>query len=89
MYCKDYQRKGEHQQVRLDFLGYSFKPIVFRSQIDESVKLGYDPAISKTSVKRIIEEIKSETVANNHPFSFAHFWRKFFSSSKTGSPLEL
>ena len=59
VYCKDYRRKGKHRKVRFDFLGYSFRPIRFRSQIDGRVKLGFDPSISKTSGKRIVEELKS------------------------------
>ena len=59
VYCKDYQRKGVHQQVRFDFLGYSFEPIRFRSQLDGRVRLGFSPAISKTSSKRLLEEVKS------------------------------
>ena len=59
MYCKDYQRKGVHQPVRFDFLGYSFEPIRFRSQLDGRVRLGFTPAISKTSSKRLLEEVKS------------------------------
>ena len=59
MYCKDYRSKGKHQQVRIDFLGYSFYPIGFGSQLDGRVRLGFSPAISKTSRKRLLEEVKS------------------------------
>ena len=59
VYCKDYQRNGAHQHVRFDFLGYSFYPIRFRSQLDGRIRLGFSPAISKTSSKRLLEEVKS------------------------------
>ena len=59
VYCKDYRRTGKPAKVKFDFLGYRFQPRSFRSPSDGSIKLGFGPAISTTSSRRIIEEVRT------------------------------
>lgn len=59
VYCKDYRRKEAFEQVQFDFLGYSFQPPSTRSKKAKEIFLGFDLAISKSSRKKIVEEINS------------------------------
>jgi len=59
VYCKDYRRKGPHEQVQFDFLGYSFKPRPTISKITGQIRNIFDLAISLPSQKKIVEELKS------------------------------
>ena len=59
VYCKESRGKGGPHQVRFEFQGQSFSPIRFGSQFDGRVKLGFAPAMSKSSSKRLLEEVES------------------------------
>jgi len=58
IYCKDKNRRKEFERVCFDFLGYSFRP---RSCVDKQglVHPNFLPAISMSSKKAIIREIRS------------------------------
>lgn len=58
VYCRDYRRKGKYDKVKFDFLGFSFQPRSKKSKRDGRIFLGYDLAISKTSRKKIVEQIR-------------------------------
>lgn len=58
VYCKDSRRKGDHTSVSFDFLGYTFKPRNTQGRDGKSFT-GFNPGISKSSIKRIVGEIKS------------------------------
>lgn len=58
VYCKDYRRKGKSEYQKFDFLGFSFKPRPTRSKRDGKTFLGFGPAISKSSGKAIVAELK-------------------------------
>lgn len=58
VYCKDYRRKEKKEyRNKFDFLGFSFKPTVYRSKRKEgSVFLGYGCEMSQKSIIRIVND---------------------------------
>lgn len=58
VYCKDHKRKGSHEHVKFDFLGFTFKPRPSKTQKDDFKFLGFDLAISAKSRKRILETLR-------------------------------
>lgn len=68
VYCKDYRRKGNYQNVKFDFLGYSFQPRTSRSKKRSGLFLGFDCSISISSRKRIatkLGELKVHRMTSN------------------------
>ena len=59
VYCRDHRRKGKHQTVRFDYLGYSFQPRTAFSKKKGKLFLGYDCAISISSRKRIADKLEA------------------------------
>jgi len=75
VYCKDHRRKGNHPQVKFDFLGYSFQPRTTKSKKTGKLFLGYDCAISISSRKRIadtLEEMNLESQSFRSIVGIAH-----------------
>lgn len=58
VYCKDYRRQAKHENVKFDFLGYTFQPRTAKSKRTGQQFLGFDCAISIKSKKRIAEMMK-------------------------------
>lgn len=58
VYCKDYRRQEHHQQVKFDFLGYSFQPRSTMSKQTGKLFVGFDCAISIESKKRIAKKMR-------------------------------
>lgn len=58
VYCKDHKRKGEFENVKFDFLGYTFKPRPSKVMKDGFMFLGFDLSISVKAGKRILETIR-------------------------------
>jgi len=59
VYCKDYKRKEVHKQVQFDFLGFSFQPRPTKDNQTGRIFNCFEPAISRASQKKIVEEINS------------------------------
>lgn len=57
VYCKDGKRRGEYEEIAFDFLGYTFQPRAQRNKQGQ-VFMGYLPAISRKSKKRIMEKVR-------------------------------
>jgi group II intron reverse transcriptase/maturase len=57
VYCKDYKRKEEYENVQFNFLGYSFQPRTTISKVDKKPFLKFDLGISRESRKKIGEDI--------------------------------
>jgi group II intron reverse transcriptase/maturase len=57
VYCKDYRRNGNYNNVKFDFLGFSFQPRRSRSSKYKGIFLGYGCAISRSSQKEIGKKI--------------------------------
>jgi RNA-directed DNA polymerase len=58
VYCKDSNRKGNHEHIKFDFLGFTFRP---RRAINKRGEyfLSFIPAISKKASKKIGETMRA------------------------------
>ncbi|SEJ82877.1 group II intron reverse transcriptase/maturase [Cyclobacterium xiamenense] len=64
VYCKDYRRRMKGENVKFDFLGYSFQPRTTRSRKTGKLFLGFDCAISIGSRKRIADKLEELDIVN-------------------------
>lgn len=62
VYCKDYRRKGKHENVKFDFLGFSYQPRGRKSKIDGKKFMAFAAEISRESQKKMLEKIRSERI---------------------------
>jgi RNA-directed DNA polymerase len=61
VYCKNSNRKGNHENVSFDFLGLTFKPKKSKNLKTGKIFIGFGPdKISKKSTKKIIDTIRSK-----------------------------
>lgn len=58
VYCKDSNRKGDYEEVKFDFLGYTFRPRRAENNRGQYF-LSFLPAISEKAKKRIGETMRS------------------------------
>ena len=58
VYCKDHKRTGNYENVKFDFLGFTFKPRSSKAKKDGYMFLGFDLAISVKSGKRILKTLR-------------------------------
>jgi RNA-directed DNA polymerase len=59
VYCKDSSKKGNHDVVSFDFLGYTFRPRKAQNKHTGNFFTGFLPAVSQKSKNRIVETIRS------------------------------
>jgi RNA-directed DNA polymerase len=64
VYCKDYRRKESYKQVQFDFLGFSFQPRTSQSKQTGEKYVLFDLAISKSSQKKIADDINRLKIHN-------------------------
>lgn len=57
-YCKDYIRKGNHETVKFDFLGFSYQPRARKSKRDGKSYLAFTAELSSSNRKKIIQTIR-------------------------------
>lgn len=62
VYCKDDDRRGEHENTSFDFLGYTFRPRRARSRWGK-LFVSFLPAISNKAAKRIRTTIRNWRIA--------------------------
>ncbi|MHB8339318.1 MAG: reverse transcriptase domain-containing protein, partial [Ignavibacteriaceae bacterium] len=62
VYCKDYRRKERHENVKFDFLGFSYQPRGRKSKIDGKTFMAFAAEISQSNQKRITEAIRKERI---------------------------
>jgi len=53
VYCKDDKRRGEYENISFDFLGFTFQPRLAKNSKTGQFFVGFNPAISTKSAKRI------------------------------------
>ncbi len=58
IYCKDSNRKGKHERIEFDFLGYSFRPRLAKNKQGKFF-VSFSPAISRKAEKGIRDEMRS------------------------------
>jgi len=64
-YCKDYRRKESHENVKFEFLGFSFQPRACKSKFDNKSFTAFTAEISQSNQKKIRESIKDGMQWNN------------------------
>ncbi len=52
VYCKDADRRGEHESVSFDFLGFTFRPRLSKNKYGKMF-VNFTPAVSKDALKAI------------------------------------
>jgi len=57
VYCQDAWRRGDHDRVGFDFLGYTFRRRAVRSKAGK-VFDGFAPAVSDTAAKAVRQQIR-------------------------------
>jgi RNA-directed DNA polymerase len=57
-YCKDESRRGSYKNERFDFLGYTFRPRLSRSEKYDRYFVNFSPAVSDEARKEIRWEIR-------------------------------
>ena len=58
VYCKDYRRQEKHENVKFDFLGYTFQPRTSKSKRTGKLFLGFNCAVSTSSKKCMAEKMR-------------------------------
>ena len=57
-YCKDYRRKGSHDKVKFEFLGFSYQPRARKSKRDGKNYMAFTAEISQANKKKIVQTIR-------------------------------
>jgi len=69
IYCKDANRKGEHENTAFDFLGYTFRTRLSRNR-NGAYFASFSPAVSKNACKAFRERIRDiEKALLTNPWS--------------------
>lgn len=57
VYCKDSRRKGSHEHIAFDFLGYTFRP---RRHVDKfgRIRTGFNPAVSRQATTAMRQSMR-------------------------------
>jgi group II intron reverse transcriptase/maturase len=58
VYCKDDRRRGQHEVVGFDFLGYGFRPRSVRAPHSQDLFCGFTPAVSKSALNAMRATIR-------------------------------
>ncbi|KKO21102.1 MAG: hypothetical protein L3J18_15930 [Candidatus Brocadia sp.] len=64
-YCSDYRRKGSHEVVKFEFLGFSYQPGARKSIKDGKQYKAFAAEISQSNQKRIREVIREMRLWSN------------------------
>jgi len=59
VYCKDGYRRGNYENEKFDFLGYTFRPRGVKSHYNNSFFTGFNPAVSNKAAKTMRDRIRS------------------------------
>jgi len=59
VYCKDGRRRGNHENEKFDFLGFTFRPRRVKSHYNNSFFTGFNPAVSNKAAKSMRDRIRS------------------------------
>ena len=58
VYCKDWKRRGNHENISFTFLGYTFRPRGARAKNRKVLFTGFLPAASTKAKKKLREKLK-------------------------------
>jgi RNA-directed DNA polymerase len=76
VYCKDVDRRGDHEVTSFTFLGYTFPPRLARNKWGKHF-VSFLPAVSKDAVKAMGREIRSWHIAKRSDKSLDDLARMF------------
>jgi RNA-directed DNA polymerase len=69
VYCKDGSRKGQYENVKFDFLGYTFQGRKVKNTKRNSIFLNFTPAVSKLALNSMRTEIRKLNFRNKTELS--------------------
>ena len=64
VYCKDGNRRSPYSSKSFDFLGYTFRPRVCKTEKSNKLFVGFTPAVSKKSLKAMCRKVRKLNVRN-------------------------
>src|SRR5260370_34852305 len=76
VYCKDADRRGDHEVTSVPFLGYTFRPRLAKNRWGKHF-VSFLPAVSKDAVKAMGREIRSWHIARRSDKSLGDLARMF------------
>ncbi len=76
VYCKDADRRGEHEVTSFTFLGYTFRPRLAKNKRGKHF-VSFLPAVSKDAVKAMGREMRSWHIARRSDKSLTDLARMF------------
>jgi RNA-directed DNA polymerase len=76
VYCKDDDRRGNHEVTSFTFLGYTFRPRLAKSKYGKHF-VNFLPAVSKDAIKAMGREIRSWHIARRSDKSLGDLARMF------------
>lgn len=77
VYCKDGRRRGSYANTKFDFLGYTFRARKCKNSKDNSIFVGFTPAVSKTSLKAMRAKTKQMKWRNRTDLSLNEIAKKY------------
>jgi RNA-directed DNA polymerase len=69
VYCKDGSRKGKHENIKFDFLGYTFRPRVVKNSKRNSIFVSFTPAVSDAALKSMRAYVRKSNIRNRADLS--------------------
>ena len=76
VYCKEFDRKEEYENVAFDFLGYTFRQRAIKTRAGK-IKTGFAPAMSSKAQKAIKREIRSWNLQKQTSLSISEISEKY------------
>jgi len=76
VYCKDADRRGDHEVTSFTFLGYTFRPRLAKNKWGKHF-VSFLPAVSKDAVKAMSREIRSWHIARRSDKSLTDLAQMF------------
>ena len=76
VYCKDADRRGDHEATSFTFLGYTFRPRLAKNRWGKHF-VNFLPAVSKDAIKAMGREIRSWHIARRSDKSLTDLARMF------------
>jgi len=76
VYCRDSNRRQDHEHIQFDFLGYTFRPRAARTRNGGSFT-GYLPAISRKAQKAMATELRTWNIQCRSDLALADLARRY------------
>lgn len=75
VYCKDGRRKGGYPETKFDFLGYTFRARRVQNRTDNSIFVGFTPAVSSKAMKAMRQATRGSNLRNRSDLSLQEIAR--------------